>query len=73
MLLVPLPDVVNGCSTVRSCADREAFALQNALFARGVEVPVKAIEGRLYLRLSCHVHNSMDQFQRLARVVQDMG
>ena len=73
MLLVPLPDAVNGRSTVHSCADKEAFALQNALFARGVEVPVKAVEGRLYLRLSCHVHNSMDQFQRLARVVQEMG
>jgi hypothetical protein len=37
-----------------------------------IEVPVKCLEGRLYVRLSAHVHNSLDQYERLAQVVKGM-
>ena len=37
-----------------------------------VEVPVKCLEGRLYLRLSAHIYNSLDQYERLAFIVKNM-
>ena len=69
MLLVPLPDRVNGISTYRGCSDKDAFQLQNLLYSQNIEVPVKCIEGRLYLRLSCHIYNTIDQYHYLAKVV----
>ena len=71
MTLVPLPDrVAGGIDTTKGCSDAQAFALQNALYEQGVEVPVKCIGGRLYLRISCHIHNDEDDFARLAAVLK---
>jgi hypothetical protein len=70
MLLVPLPDRVNGINTYRGCTDKDAFQLQNLLYSLNIEVPVKCIEGRLYLRLSCHIYNTIDQYHYLAKVVR---
>jgi selenocysteine lyase/cysteine desulfurase len=34
-----------------------------------IECPVKAINGALYLRLSVHVYNCLDDYSRLADAV----
>jgi len=71
MTLVPLPDrVAGGIDTTKECSDSQAFALQNALYELGIEVPVKCIGGRLYLRLSCHVHNDEDDYAHLAAAIK---
>jgi selenocysteine lyase/cysteine desulfurase len=35
-----------------------------------IEVPVKCLEGRLYVRVSAHIYNTIDQYQHLARVIR---
>lgn len=70
MSLVPLPAVVHGVST-SGCTDVEAFRLQEWLHhAHRIEVPVKCIQGRLFVRLSAHVYNTLDDYKHLARAVR---
>ncbi|KAJ1439781.1 pyridoxal phosphate-dependent transferase [Ochromonadaceae sp. CCMP2298] len=78
MALVPLPEFVAGRRT-RSTAgagtvtDADAFQLQEALFHdHALEVPVKCLEGRLYVRLSAHVYNTLDQYAKLAQTIRDL-
>mmetsp|Transcript_40342 Transcript_40342/g.111120 ORF Transcript_40342/g.111120 Transcript_40342/m.111120 type:complete len:348 (+) Transcript_40342:469-1512(+) len=42
---------------------------QNALFHRKIEVPVKALSGRLYVRISAHIYNEMEDYAVLRDVV----
>ena len=42
---------------------------QNRLFEDGIEVPIKAIEGKLYVRLSAHVHNELSDYEALRECV----
>ncbi len=37
-----------------------------------VQVPVKVIEGRLVVRVSAHVYNSMEDYQRLADAINEI-
>jgi hypothetical protein len=37
-----------------------------------IEVPVKCLEGRLYLRVSAHIHNTLDQYERLADTIKKL-
>lgn len=46
-----------------------AQALQNWLYAQRIEVPVKALGGRLYVRLSAHVYNTDADYERLGQVL----
>ena len=70
MLLVPLPDSAHGGGGNGGVCDyADAEALQNRLFAEGVEVPVKAIEGRLYVRISAHCHNERADYHALRDAV----
>ena len=38
----------------------------DVIFEKGIEVPVKCLDGKLYVRLSCHVYNSIGDFEALA-------
>lgn len=38
--------------------------------AHRIEVPVKCLEGRLYVRLSAHLYNHLDQYIHLAKVIK---
>jgi selenocysteine lyase/cysteine desulfurase len=40
---------------------------QDALFALGVECPVKCVQGVLYVRVSCAVYNVLGDYERLAK------
>lgn len=46
-----------------------AKEVQDFLFGRRVEVPVKCVQGHLYVRLSAHVYNVEADYQRLAEEV----
>ena len=51
--------------------DKEAFYIQEVLFHKYmIEVPIKCINGNLYVRLSVHVYNSIEQYEQLADVIQ---
>lgn len=67
MRLVPLP--WDGRSVY---ADKDAFRLQEKLFERGIEVPVKCIQNKLYIRISAHVYNEEKDYKRLADSVQTL-
>lgn len=70
MSLIPLPAVVNGVST-SGCTDVEAFRLQEWLHhVHRIEVPVKCIQGRLFVRLSAHIYNRLADYQHLAAAVR---
>jgi selenocysteine lyase/cysteine desulfurase len=66
MALVRVPDF--GENRERRTST-DAKALQDFLYDQNVEVPVKCVEGRLYLRLSCHIYNEVSDFARLAEAV----
>ncbi len=43
--------------------------LQNWLYARQIECPIKAVQGRLYVRISVHVYNRRADYETLAAAV----
>merc|ERR1719401_197235 len=46
----------------------DAKRVQDFLYERHVEVPIKCVRGVLYARVSCHVYNTREEFERLAEV-----
>lgn len=73
MTLVPLPDFVQGQYLRSGCTDNDAFALQELLHHEyRVEVPVKCIQGRVYVRLSAHIYNSIEDFERLVKIINSL-
>ena len=64
MALVRLPLVFDDNST-----SEDAKQIQDYLFQKHVEVPVKCIEGKLYVRVSCHAYNKQSDFEALGRSI----
>jgi selenocysteine lyase/cysteine desulfurase len=50
----------------------DAFRIQNQLYEMKIEVPVKCINGKLYVRVSCHVYNQLEEFECLARAILNL-
>lgn len=70
MALVPLPEGLCMVSVVNA-TDDDAFLLQEYLHhEHTIEVPVKCVEQRLYVRLSCHVYNDISDYRRLATAIK---
>jgi selenocysteine lyase/cysteine desulfurase len=46
-----------------------AKMVQDYLFRQNVEVPIKCINGKLYVRVSCHVYNTTDDFEKLSQCI----
>lgn len=71
MVLVPLPEFRafrgNG-----ALAYDQAEAVQNALFRLGFEVPVKALDGRLFVRISAHIYNYAQEYEQLGEAVMGL-
>lgn len=65
MCLVELP--VRSNKALDSTAAKH---VQDYLFDKGVECPVKAIQGRLYVRISAHVYNTMADYEKLSHTIQ---
>lgn len=68
MALVALPAKFGSENT-----SADSKRVQDYLYSQNVEVPVKCINGRLYVRISCHVYNRTDDFELLARAINRLG
>eukprot|EP01039_Chlorochromonas_danica_P000052 gene52-55_t len=73
MRLIPLPNKVLGRNTRQGCTDVDAFQLQEKLHHDyKVEVPVKCLNGKLYVRISAHIYNILEDYQKLAIVIRNL-
>ncbi|BFZ25298.1 hypothetical protein BsWGS_28337 [Bradybaena similaris] len=68
MVLVELPaDIQSMFSTISYDA---AEIIQNILYTEfDIEVPVKSIQGRLYVRISAHIYNERSDYEKLAHAI----
>jgi selenocysteine lyase/cysteine desulfurase len=73
LALVPLPRKVRGVDTRSGKnTDKEAFQLQEWLHHNHlVEVPVKCQQGNLYLRISAHVYNDIEDYVKLVQIFRN--
>ena len=67
MALLRLPPHLEGAHSGSTDAKR----VQDFLYDNNVEVPIKCVEGKLYVRVSCHIYNQQKDFQRLASVLKE--
>lgn len=65
MALVQLPDRLGSGNT-----STDAKNAQDYLYSQNIEVPVKCVQGELYVRVSCHVYNQRSDFVILANAIQ---
>ena len=42
-------------------------------YERRIEVPVKTVNGKLYVRISAGLYNELDEYLELARAVRDLS
>jgi isopenicillin-N epimerase len=68
MALVRLPPVYCG-SSASPKTSTDAKMMQDYLYDNKIEVPVKCINGVLYVRLSCHIYNELQEYDHLAQVM----
>lgn len=68
MILVRLPDIISDNNNSRKTST-DAKRVQDYLYQNNIEVPVKCIRGKLYVRVCCHVYNTSDDFDRLGRIL----
>ncbi|XP_067675392.1 uncharacterized protein [Haliotis asinina] len=69
MALIELPDlqIFKNCERLTYT---HAEHVQNILFHKHhIEVPIKAIQGHLYVRISAHVYNYLEEYEKLAAAV----
>ncbi|EFJ40706.1 hypothetical protein VOLCADRAFT_119903 [Volvox carteri f. nagariensis] len=68
MALVELPE---GLAESDPATSTDAKYVQDLLHhVHSVECPVKCIQGRLYVRISVHIYNILDDYERLAEAVE---
>lgn len=73
MALVPLPSI-RGVDSSKDMTDAQAFQLQEYLhYKHKIEVPIKCLEGALYVRISAHVYNELEDYQKLASVISKLS
>ena len=71
MALVRLPDKLQKAADATTSED--AKRIQDYLFDHYIEVPIKCINGVLYVRISCHIYNELDDYARLAEALRTYG
>jgi len=55
------------------CIGKEAVELQDALYhIYKIEVPVKHLQNRLYVRISAHIYNTMEDFEKLGKALLEL-
>ncbi len=71
LICVQLPNALYGkCQQVTYT---QAEVIQNTLYHRfNIEVPVKAIGGHLYVRISAHIYNELREYEELADAVNKL-
>ncbi|KAL7501581.1 hypothetical protein ACHAWT_009775 [Skeletonema menzelii] len=70
MALVRLPNHLSGSGDLTST---DAKRVQDYLYSCNCEVPVKCVNGVLFCRVSCHLYNTPEDFERLARVALNIS
>lgn len=72
MVLVELPSGITP-NDQRSIKYDHAEIVQNKLYhGFQIEVPVKAIQNKLYVRISAHIYNDIGDYMRLAEAVNEL-
>lgn len=69
MALVRLPSSICGNKDSNRKTSADAKAVQDFLYDNMIEVPIKCINGVLYVRISSHVYNTTEDIRRLGRVL----
>lgn len=75
MVLVKLPSRLCGKGVTATMMEAppktsaDAKQIQDFLFDHHIEVPIKCINGILYVRLSCHIYNELKEYDRLGQVM----
>lgn len=71
MALIRLPnELFEGKETIRY---EDAEIIQNCLFNDyKIEVPIKAVNNQLYVRISVHIYNELEDYEKLSESVKDM-
>ena len=72
MALVRLPSHLSGSENVKKTST-DAKRIQDYFYSSNVEVPVKCVNGVLYIRVSCHIYNTAEDFEKLAQVALKMS
>eukprot|EP00241_Pyramimonas_parkeae_P015782 CAMPEP_0114311158 /NCGR_PEP_ID=MMETSP0059-20121206/19663_1 /TAXON_ID=36894 /ORGANISM="Pyramimonas parkeae, Strain CCMP726" /LENGTH=496 /DNA_ID=CAMNT_0001435289 /DNA_START=134 /DNA_END=1624 /DNA_ORIENTATION=- len=57
---------------ISSATSDSACTLQNMLYERRIECPVKCIDGTLYVRISVHIYNDLDDYKVLGDAIMDL-
>ncbi|OWF37410.1 L-cysteine desulfhydrase-like [Mizuhopecten yessoensis] len=71
MALVELPPQLYSSDTAITYSTGEA--IQNQLYHQyNIEVPVKCIQGTLYVRISCHIYNELAEYEKLGNCILEM-
>jgi selenocysteine lyase/cysteine desulfurase len=71
MCAIQLPNALYAC-----CDDIDyshAEAVQNLLFHRyNIEVPIKEVQGELYVRISAHIYNELEEYEKLGDAILEL-
>jgi len=75
MALVELPalPMLQAAGGSMAYSYEHAEAVQNVLFRRNIEVPVKALSGRLYVRISAQIYNHIEEYEVLRDAVLELA
>ncbi|XP_071800923.1 uncharacterized protein [Asterias amurensis] len=70
MALVRLPPHITESKTINYDV---AEVIQNRLYhEHNIEVPIKSVDGELYVRISVHIYNELAEYRRLADCINSM-
>lgn len=72
MALVRLPDALCGNSSDPKTSSDAKF-IQDYLYDNMIEAPIKCISGILYVRISCHIYNTSNEYLILGEALQTLA
>jgi len=68
MALIPLP-TAQGSDNVSENSTEAKYIQDRLHYEYNIEVPIKCIQDRLYVRISAHIYNEITDYQKLANAV----
>jgi selenocysteine lyase/cysteine desulfurase len=73
MVLVRLPDGLLGLSVDMPRTSNDVERVQDTLHNKcKIEVPVKLLQGKLYIRISAHIYNDLKDYERVAQAILEL-
>ena len=55
-----------------ACDKEEHNRIQDALFAKGIEAPIKRFGDVMYVRISTHIYNTKSDYEKLAKTMVEL-